>query len=883
MSDPLPRLVAALADRYLIERELGQGGMATVYLAQDLKHDRKVALKVLKPELAAVIGAERFVVEIKTTAALQHPHILPLFDSGTADGFLYYVMPFIDGETLRAKLDRETQLGIDEAVKITVAVADALDYAHRHGVIHRDIKPENILLHDGRPMVADFGIALALSAAAGGRMTETGMSLGTPHYMSPEQATAEKEISARSDVYSLGSVLYEMLTGNPPHTGASAQQIIMKIVTEEAAPVTKMRKAVPQNVADAVAKSLEKLPADRFGTAAEFATALADPGYASSAVGATRGTARAGGPAARRRLSVGVAAAAGLALAVLGLVTGWALWHPRAPEALPVVQRYAVALPDSVAFEIANGSSIAIAPDGSVFAYVSRAGLMLRYADRLDVVPVPGGRRGDGPFFSPDGQWLGFTDGRRMVKVPLAGGAAVTICDSCVGYSISWGSDDSIRYHVAPPENVNSRVLMAVSARGGRPREIARPDSSSGELFRAPILLPHSRTVLFALYTGKTSRLAALDLRTGTITRFDQAGFSPQWVDRGFVALSDADGSLIALPFDARRIRPAGAPVPIARDVLQPDPTSTQAAVSATGSIVYVLSGANSSRELTLVSRTGETTPLTAEPKAFEGPSLAPDGRRLAVGIADSKSGSRDVWVLDVAQHAWSRLTTDGISDRPIWTPDGQRLVYSSNSDLWRIAADGSGRPESLLVATGSRFPGTVAPDGRAVVFQEFGGIADGIRALAFDSAPAARVIIPAGFDESAPALSPDGHWLAYQADDAGRMEVYVRSYPLPGARVPVSVQGGTEPAWSRDGRELFYRSGDSLMVASVALSLNFAVAGRRRLFTGFFLSSRRFREYDVTPDGQHFVMIRGGAAQSSLIVVQNAFDRLAYDQRAKR
>ncbi|MDE3214897.1 MAG: serine/threonine protein kinase, partial [Gemmatimonadota bacterium] len=235
MTDIADRLAAALADRYRLVRELGQGGMATVYLAEDLKHDRKVALKVLKPELAAVIGGERFVVEIKTTAALQHPHILPLFDSGTVDGFLYYVMPYIEGETLRDKLNRETQLGIDEAVRITSEVADALDYAHRHGVIHRDIKPENILLHDGRPMVADFGIALALSAAAGGRMTETGMSLGTPHYMSPEQATADKDISNRSDIYSLGSVLYEMLTGEPPHMGTSAQQIIMKIVTEEAA------------------------------------------------------------------------------------------------------------------------------------------------------------------------------------------------------------------------------------------------------------------------------------------------------------------------------------------------------------------------------------------------------------------------------------------------------------------------------------------------------------------------------------------------------------------------------------------------------------------------------------------------------------------------
>ena len=285
MTDILARLTAALADRYRIERELGQGGMATVYLAEDLKHKRKVALKVLKPELAAVLGAERFVQEITTTAALQHPHILPLFDSGSAgqggsgSEFLYYVMPFIDGETLRGKLDRETQLGIEESVRIASDVASALHYAHEHGVIHRDIKPENILLHDGRPMVADFGIALAVSAAAGGRMTETGLSLGTPHYMSPEQATAEKEISARSDVYSLGSVLYEMLTGEPPHMGNSAQQIIMKIIAEDAQAVTRLRKSVPRNVAAAVAKSLEKLPADRFESAKAFADALGNAGF----------------------------------------------------------------------------------------------------------------------------------------------------------------------------------------------------------------------------------------------------------------------------------------------------------------------------------------------------------------------------------------------------------------------------------------------------------------------------------------------------------------------------------------------------------------------------------------------------------------------------
>jgi serine/threonine-protein kinase len=286
MSEVTSRLSTALADRYKIERRLGEGGMATVYLAEDLKHQRKVALKVLKPDLAAVLGAERFVQEIQTTASLQHPHILPLFDSGTAgqrDGgteFLYYVMPYVEGETLREKLDRETQLSIEEAVRIATEVADALDYAHRHGVVHRDIKPENILLHDGRPMVADFGIALAVSAAAGGRMTETGLSLGTPHYMSPEQATAEKDLTARSDIYSLGSVLYEMLTGEPPHVGGSAQAIIMKIVTEPADPVTKIRKSVPAHVAAATARALEKLAADRFESAAKFADALTNPAFA---------------------------------------------------------------------------------------------------------------------------------------------------------------------------------------------------------------------------------------------------------------------------------------------------------------------------------------------------------------------------------------------------------------------------------------------------------------------------------------------------------------------------------------------------------------------------------------------------------------------------
>src|SRR5687767_1160407 len=272
----LEKLTEALRDRYTITRELGRGGMATVYLAEDLRHGRDVAVKVLHPDLASALGSDRFLREIRLAARLNHPRILPLFDSGAADGFLFYVMPYVEGESLRDRLTREKQLPIADAVRIATEVASALDYAHRHAVIHRDIKPENILLHDGSALVADFGIALAVSSAGGCRMTETGMSLGTPHYMSPEQAMGEREITARSDVYALGVMTYEMLLGEPPFSGPTAQAIVAKLLTEAPRPLTPRRHSVPPAVEDAVLTALEKLPADRFGSAAEFAVALQD-------------------------------------------------------------------------------------------------------------------------------------------------------------------------------------------------------------------------------------------------------------------------------------------------------------------------------------------------------------------------------------------------------------------------------------------------------------------------------------------------------------------------------------------------------------------------------------------------------------------------------
>ena len=870
MSDAVARLAAALTDRYRIDRELGAGGMATVYLAHDLKHERDVAIKVLHPDLGAALGGDRFLSEIRTTARLQHPHILPLLDSGDADGLLYYVMPLVTGETLRARLERERQLPVDDAVRIAREVADALGYAHGLGVIHRDIKPENILLQGGHALVADFGIALAVQTAAGQRMTQTGLSLGTPQYMSPEQAMGERGIDARSDVYALGAVTYEMLVGEPPFTGPSVQAIVARLITEQPRGISAQRKAVPEHVEAAVMRALEKLPADRFASAGEFGAALTDGTVTRMRTRVMPSAAR---PSGRRGLlPLGLAGAAGV---VLGLVAGRATGRP-APGRPPPELRYTIEVPDSSAVVDGSSSALAYAPDGSRFAYVSRTGLMLRSAEQLNPVPVAGGGRGVGPFFSPDGRWLGFSDGAKLLKVSLAGGAPIAICDSCPGYQFQWGTDDTIRYHTAPAGNLNSRVLMSVPALGGPIRELANPHSSA-EAYRAPTLIPGTRTVLFGLFTGNSSRLAALDLGTGRITRFDQPGFTPQWVDAGFVVVGTPGGSLLAVPFDVRKGRPAGPPVTLARDVSQPDAFAARAAVSRSGAIIYSQGGGALRRDLLVVSRAGQVSRVPGEPRVFSNPRLSPDGRRLAVGIADPVALTKDVWVVDLGQHTWSRLTTDGISDRPIWTPDGRRIIYSSNDDLWWIASDGSGKPDSLLVANGSRFGGTVTADGRAVIFAESASDRQGIRRLVFDSGPASEQLLPGNFGEAAPALSPDGRWLAYQSSETGRPEVYVRPYPALGARISVSLQGGAEPAWSPDGRELFYRAGDSLVAAVIAPGAAFAVTARRTVLTGSFMVGGDFREYDVAPDGEHFVFISGGRGRSTLVGVQNAFDNIPH------
>ena len=434
MSDILERLTAALEGRYKIERMLGEGGMATVYLADDLKHDRKVALKVLKPELGAIVGAERFLGEIKVTAKLQHPNILPLHDSGEADKLLFYVMPHVEGESLRERLDREKQLPENEAVKIVTEVADALDHAHRKGVIHRDIKPANILLSDGRPLIADFGIALAVSVAGGGRLTETGLSVGTPYYMSPEQASADRELGTTSDVYSLGCVLYEMLVGDPPHVGSNAQAVLAKILTDVPTAPHAVRPTVPAHVDAAIRKALEKLPADRFTSAGEFGSALGDESftYRARTRTATALTGRASGPPTaatvqpwhrdRRLLASAMVGATMTALAAWGWLSRPPIPEPGVPMRLEVTGLDLTAGGRSARF--------AISPDGRWIVSVHTEdgldyALYIRSADDTEWQRLPNTERAHFPTFSPDGQSVAFQADGAISRVPITGGGGM--------------------------------------------------------------------------------------------------------------------------------------------------------------------------------------------------------------------------------------------------------------------------------------------------------------------------------------------------------------------------------------------------------------------------------------------------------------------------
>jgi len=862
--------------------------MATVYLADDLRHERKVALKVLKPELAAVVGADRFLAEIKTTANLQHPHILPLFDSGEASGFLFYVMPYVEGESLRERLDRERQLPVDEAVRIATDIADALQAAHDRGVIHRDIKPANILLSKGRPLVADFGIALAVSAAGGGRLTETGLSMGTPYYMSPEQASADQEARAARDVYSLGCVLYEMLAGEPPYSGGSAQAVLAKILMEDAPAPTKARASIPANVDAAIRKSLEKLPADRFAKVEDFAKALNDVGFR---YGQTAQVGASAEPGFWRPLSFG--------LAVLALLLGGGLaWSTLSagPAAAPpsVVRTVISAIPAAPPVLSVNGADVAITPDGSRVIYQSSLApleLSTRALAEFGSAPLRGPAAAQWPVVSPDGEWVLFEAGDNgpLQRVPISGGPPLTIAQpEAPVWGATWAPDGRIFFGVQAPVG-----LLQVPAAGGQPTPLTEADGRVAH--GMPDALPNGAGVLFSTNLNATStaedQIAVLDLRTGEYRILIESGSSPRYVASGHI-LYVLNGTLMAASFDAERLELTSDPIPMIDDVLLKPIGSASYAVSETGSLVYITGGATSGnlREVVWVDRDGTEELLPLPRRPYTNPRVSPDGSRLAIGVADD-TGSTMLWVYDVASAAGQRLTQEGTAQVPVWTND-DRIFFANVTpgsgvlQIFSVPADGSGEPRQVLNSEGilGDYPTSVTPDGSSLIFSRVYTLPHReIYQMSLDGEPVATGVLEGEFNRGNAEVSPDGRWMVYRSDQSGQMEIFVQPFPGPGPTVPVSIGGGTSVTWSADGTELIYRLDDRMMAVPFNVQEGRPVVGQPiELFRGPYVEAvvGGPREYHVAPDGRFLMLKNVGGDQGvplppRVVLVQNFFEEL--------
>jgi eukaryotic-like serine/threonine-protein kinase len=891
----IERLNTALEGRYRVEREIGEGGMATVYLAEDVRHGRQVAVKVLRPELAAMVGAERFLAEIRTTAALQHPHILPLHDSGEADGFLFYVMPYVQGDSLRDRLDRERQLPVQEAVEIARKVADALAYAHEQGIIHRDIKPANILLSRGDPLVADFGIALALSEAGGGRITETGLSLGTPHYMSPEQATGERTLGPRSDVYALGCVLYEMLVGEPPFPAPTAQAVLVRILTGEPRRVTESRHTVPAHVDGVVAKSLEKLPADRFGSAKAFAAALTDPSFeytqvrGSPSTGAAAATGWGGiaraspGWFSARRSTLFVAALGLIVVAAIAAVASFA--GPPLPSVAAGVlpsHRFVLAEPDE--FNASYSGGVAIAPDGTIVftaGLESETSLRVRFPGELRARPLPGTAGAFHPTFSPDGQWIVFSTGSELRTVPARGGPVVVLART----------EDQAGVFIHPYWATSGVIAAAqddglywIPEVGGTPVKVYEAGSRWGA--RTPVILPKNAGWVFAqgVGAGISGRvdLMLLDPESGETRLLAEGGSSPAWLETGHLAFVHPSGSLFAAPFDLRRGAFAAPPVPVMDSVRYGGVTRTFAA-SPGGTAVYVAGagtfGVGEGAEILLLGVSGGDDRVLPLPRTDHGDGqFSPDGRKLAYTRDDH------IWIFDLELGTHLQLTADGSDHHdPVWSPDGARIAFgsargSTGVDIWIKDMGGDTPARPLLEMEGTQFPKEWTDDDLLVIQTDHAGRLD-IYTMPADGSAAPRPYLRADWNDALPRVSPDGRWLAYESSERGQPGIVVRSFPEPGRAFLVSEPGvgAVEPVWSPDGTTVYYRQmpSEEIIAAEVRTAPEFEVV--RRDTVGRVSGELR----DAHPGGQWLLTFRFGPGEDGetgarLIGVVNWFSELA-------
>ena len=894
-----------------VEGLVGVGGMGEVYRARDTRLGREVALKIMprafkdSPDRLA-----RFEREARVLASLNHPHIGAIYGLEKADDVTALVMELVEGDDLAQRIARGA-IPIAEALPIARQIAEALEAAHEQGIIHRDLKPANIKVRaDGTVKVLDFGLAKAVDptgSSPGLTMsptlslaTQAGVLLGTAAYMPPEQ-TKGKTVDKRADLWSFGCVLFEMLAARRPFEGETISDVLAKII-ERDPDWSALPAKTPQTIRTLLRRCLEKDPRRRLDSAA-VARLEIEEAFTSPA--ADERPLNEGGRGAQWRSAmfgaVTTLAAAAIA-AVAWTVTRTSVAPPGA------VSRFAVTLPPAqpLAFSI-NDRDVALSADGTRLAYAAgdQAQLMVRALDQLDAVPLQGVANARAPFHSPDGRWIGFferldegvttgpvTQRTTLRKVSMSGGSPLVVC-TMTGASrgASWGPDDSIIFATSDP----ATGLLRVPAGGGEPEVLTKPDTTRGERDHYfPSVLPGARGVLFTIATGggvANREVAVLDLKNGQRKTVIRSGSQAEYIDTGHLIYADG-GTLWAVRFDLATLNVVGDAAPIVDQVLTLG--AADFTLSRRGTLVYVPTGRGNARSLAWVTRNGVAEPISAPPNAYVVPRLSPDGTRLALQIRSADQNSADIWTWDFDRQQLTRLTFGPAAHfGPVWTPTGRQMIFGSRSDkkfvLHRRAADGTGQDEQLTESPHQQRANAMSPDGARLVFEDETETAGyDLKLLSLTGTPRVEPLLQTSFDERNASISPDGRWIAYDSNESGQSQIYVRPFPnVADARYQISTAGGRTPLWSPTGHEVFFHNRMSMMAATVQLTPGFSAGTPAKLFDAaslvldgrFTTGGGTYRTYDVSRDGQRFLMIRenagssDGAAPASMIVVQNWFE----------
>jgi eukaryotic-like serine/threonine-protein kinase len=862
---------------YEVQGTLGAGGMGEVYRARDLRLGREVALKTMPavfaedPERLA-----RFDREAQVLAALNHPNIALLYGIEEVEGARILVLELVPGATLADRLV-SSSLSVAEALSLFRQIAEALEAAHEKGIIHRDLKPANVkITPEGKVKVLDFGLAKAFSAEGSDhnllqsptitRATFAGVILGTAPYMSPEQARG-KTLDKRTDIWSFGCVFFEALTGRRPFDGETVSDTIAAILALEPDWST-LPPETPSRVRGLLRRCLQKDRSRRvrdIGDARmEIEEAIADTatGLLSTAPA---------WPVKRWRWSSPQRIWQAMALlAMAGAAAVLGFWRPPPPRTAPAgTTRFSIAVSPPDALAPGNQPSLAFSPDGRRLVFVGQRGgrrqLFMRELDRLEIAPVPGTFGAEGPFFSPDGHWLGFFAAGKLKKLPLLGGTPVDVCDASEPRGATWAEDGSI---VVARDRAQGLSRVAPD---GNVRSISDPKSDGGKGHRWPERLPGGRALLYTVWAGgfDDARVVVQSLATGERKMLLEGASCARYLTSGHLAFARS-GTLSVVPFDPHRLELLGPSTPVLEGVsVNPDTGAAQVAVAATGTLAYVPGKArDDDRSLVFVDRRGSAEPVVDALRPYGSLAVSPDGRRIAVAL---DGNDHHLWLHDRGRGVLARLTFEQAWDTgPLWTRDGAHVVFTSDRggrpNLFWKPADGS-RPEERLTRTDHRqFADSLTPDGKTLI------VADEDPATGWDlwalplGGGEIRPLLRTPADEREAAVSPDGRWLAYHSNESGRFEVYVQPYPGPGGKWQVSSEGGTFPVWSRNGHELFFRSGDKMMAAMVRGGVRFEIVeDPKPLFAGPYVG-----DFDVTAD-QRFVMVRGREADASprqLVVV---------------